>query len=151
MKLHIGCGKKILEGYENIDLPVDVRYLSKYYDNAEEILAVHVVEHFYITEIESIFSNWYSVLNKGGKLVIELPCWDKVIQHIKDGSPENFTRWPLYGEPRTHVDGEPALHKWCYSKKEMRTLLGMAGFKEVKEETPLYHQPTRDMRFIAWK
>lgn len=155
MKLHLGCGRKKWEGYVNCDLhdsdvDCDIRTLPFEDESAEEITAIHVVEHFFITEIVSVFREWQRVLKPGGRLIIELPCWDKVQGHIKAGSPENFTRWALYGDPKTHRDGVPALHKWCWSKAEIATILINIGFS-IKEEEPQFHQPSRDMRFVATK
>jgi predicted SAM-dependent methyltransferase len=129
----------------------DIRELPLGDETVDEIAAIHVVEHFFITEIKSVLIEWQRVLKSGGKLIIELPCWDKVQTHIKAESPENFTRWALYGEPRTHKDGVPALHKWCWSMREMHGLLDHLGFTDIKSETPLFHQPSRDMRFVATK
>ncbi len=156
MKLHLGCGKKKWDGFVNVDLhdsdvDCDIRTLPFGDNSADEIHAIHVVEHFFITEIENILKEWKRVLKPGGLLAIELPCWDKVIEHIQAGSPENFTRWPLYGDPSTHKDGVPALHKWCYSFKEMQTLLELCGFAHIVWGKPKFHKPTRDMRFVAWK
>lgn len=155
MKLHLGCGKKKWPGYVNCDLSgsdmdCDIRFLPFDDDTAEEIAAIHVVEHFFITEIARILTEWRRVLKPAGRLVIELPCWDKVQALISAGAPENMTRWALYGEPKTHKDGIPALHKWCWSRGEMAGILEHVGFT-VQEETPLFHQPARDMRFIAVK
>ena len=129
----------------------DIRHLPFPEESADEITAIHVAEHFYITEIFAVFIGWFNVLKTGGSLVLELPCWDKVQGFIAAEAPENFTRWALYGEPGTHRDGEPALHKWCWSKKEMTALLNKVGFSEVREELPKFHQPSRDMRFVAIK
>lgn len=156
MKLHLGCGNKRFEGYLNIDLQgseldCDIRKLPFDDEYSEEIVAIHVVEHFMITEVADILKEWRRVLKPGGILTIELPCWDKVQEHIKKGSPDNMTRWPLFGDPRTHVDGFPAVHKWCYSRQEMGNLLKHVGFTEVIEETPKFHVPSRDMRWISKK
>ena len=156
MKLHLGCGVKRLDGFLNVDLKnsdrdCDIRSLRSVFDDesAEEIMAIHVCEHFYIHDIADILEQWLHVLKPGGKLILELPCWDKVIEHIKQGSPDNMTRWPLFGDPRTHTDGEPALHKWIYSRAEFKKLLGYVGFNNIKEETPHYHVASRDMRWTA--
>lgn len=156
MKLHLGCGRKKWDGFLNVDLKdsdhdCDIRQLPFEDESSEEIHAIHVCEHFLITEIVPVLEEWRRVLKQGGLLCIELPCWDKVKRHIANGGPENMTRWALYGEPRTHKDGIPALHKWCYSVAEMAELLRIAGFSMVASETPLFHQPSRDMRLIAVK
>jgi predicted SAM-dependent methyltransferase len=156
MKLHLGCGNKKWDDYINIDLKwsdwdCDITKLPFGSETAEEIVAIHVVEHFLITEVSNVLAGWRRVLKEGGALVLELPCWDKVKEHIKSDGPENMTRWALYGEPSTHKDGFPALHKWCYSRQEMNALLKSVGFSKIKEETPLFHQPSRDMRWVATK
>ena len=156
MKLHLGCGSRRFEGYVNIDMKggdveCDIRTLPYLDEVVEEIVAIHVAEHFFITELLAVLTEWHRVLKTDGKLVLELPCWDKVRKLIAANAPENLTRWALYGEPRTHIDGVPALHKWCWSAAEIEGLLQDVGFVNVKQETPLFHQPIRDMRWVATK
>lgn len=156
MKLNLGCGKKKWEGFTNVDLAgadlnCDIRALPLADGVAEEIHAIHVCEHFYLFEIVGVLKDWYRVLKDGGMLVCELPCWDKVREHIAKGGPENMTRWALYGQPETHVDGEPALHKYCYSEAEFRRVLEVAGFNRMETQVPKFHVPARDMRIVAWK
>lgn len=156
MKLHLGCGKRRFDGYLNIDLhnsdmDMDIRRLPFDDETIDEIVTVHVCEHFYKYEIQGILQDWRRVLKPGGVFIAELPCLDKVLWHFANGSSENFTLWPLYGDPRTHIDGEPALHKWCWSKSEFNNLLADVGFICIKEETPKFHQPSRDMRWVCIK
>lgn len=156
VKLHLGCGKRQLEGWLNCDLhdsdmDMDIRKLPFDDDIVDEIMAIHVCEHFYVHDILNVLKEWRRVLKPGGQIAIELPCLDKVIAHFINGSPANMTLWPLYGDPHTHKDGEPALHKWCWSLAAFRMLLEQAGFTDIVEEMPHYHQPTRDMRFVATK
>lgn len=70
VKLNLGCGDKILSGYINVDTVLeragnkpdiicDVRKLDNFSDGyADEILAVHVVEHFWRWEVVSILKEW---------------------------------------------------------------------------------------------
>lgn len=156
MRLHLGCGKKKWPGFINCDLSYsdhdgDIRKLSFADDSADEIHAIHVCEHFFITEIAAILTEWKRVLKPGGILCVELPCWDKVQTFIGQGAPEQLTRWALYGAPDTHKDGVPALHKWCWSLMEFYELLKMVGFSDVYAEPCKFHVPNRDMRWVAIK
>jgi predicted SAM-dependent methyltransferase len=156
MKLHLGCGRKKLEGWVNCDLygsdiDMDIRSLPFDDNSVDEIMAIHVVEHFYLHDIFSVLAEWRRVLKPQGKMALELPCLDRILSHFMNGSGDNMTMWGLYGEPGTHRDGEPSLHKWCWSKNNFRKLLEQVGFADIKEETPHYHQPTRDMRFVCTK
>jgi predicted SAM-dependent methyltransferase len=132
-------------------MDMDIRRLPFDDNSIEEIAAIHVCEHFYVREILGILQDWHRVLIPGGQFIAELPCLDKVLAHFQKGSPENFTLWPLYGDPNTHKDGEPALHKWCWSIEQFGLLLKSAGFDKIINEEPKYHQPTRDMRWVCLK
>jgi predicted SAM-dependent methyltransferase len=156
MKLHLGCGKRKLEGWINCDLynsdmDMDIRILPFEDNSADEIMAIHVCEHFYKHDLLGVLNEWRRVLKTGGKLILELPCLDRVLSHFMSGADDNKTLWALYGEPATHLNGEPALHKWCWSKKAFRALLEHAGFTDITEEKPHYHVPSRDMRFVCLK
>ena len=85
MKLNLGCGDKILSGYVNVDVApsragkrpdvvCDLHRLERFEDGtADEILAVHVVEHFWRWEIRDVMREWVRVLKSGGRMVIECP------------------------------------------------------------------------------
>lgn len=156
MKLNLGSGNKRIEGFTNVDLQnadinCDIRKLPFEDGSIDEIMAIHVCEHFYVREIYGVLKEWKRVLKKDGIMALELPCLDKVLAHFANGSPENFTLWPLYGDPRTHSAGEPALHKWCWSISQFYELLDAVGFSDITEEKPHYHQPSRDMRWVCRK
>jgi len=79
MKLNLGCGKDIREGYENIDLNstntkvkrLNVMLLSEYFDKSiEEILAHSVLEHLSTSDLRPALKEWNRVLEVGGILVI---------------------------------------------------------------------------------
>jgi len=156
MKLNLGCGKKRIEGWINCDLhdsdmDMDIRHLPFDDNSADEIMVIHCVEHFYVHEIMKILREWRRVLKPDGIIVLELPCLDNILGHFMTGSTNKFTMQGLYGSPSSHKDGEPALHKWCWSKGKFRELLEDIGFTHITEEEPHYHVPSRDMRFVATK
>lgn len=156
MRLNLGCGSKKVEGFTGVDIKhadvvADIRHLPFDDDSADEIMAIHVCEHFPVQEIVSVIKEWLRVLKPGGTMALELPCLDKVLWHFQNGSPENMTLWALYGDPKTHADGFPAYHKWAWSLEQFKAMLEHAGAKDVTEETPHYHQPSRDMRFVCTK
>ena len=87
MKLHLGCGEKYLEGYENVDYPQsehsvvkvradkyhEIRTLSYPENSIDEIRSHHLFEHFLRAETVALLMKWRRWLAPGGKLVIETP------------------------------------------------------------------------------
>jgi len=88
IKLHLGCGNRLLPDYTNIDffapqnldsnspeyLKHDIRTGLPYDDDSvDEILAIHVVEHFTRNEWESISKDWARVLKERGKMTLICP------------------------------------------------------------------------------
>lgn len=162
MRLNLGCGKKILPGYTNVDFPdnaykvkpdveADIRVLPFDDDSADEIMAIHVFEHFYLKEVDMILTEWKRVLKKGGRLVLEMPCLEKVFQMIRQGiSDPQLIMFPLFGDPATHKS-EADLHKWCWSGEALGKLLESHGFKDLEWVKPKFHVAQRDMRIEAVK
>ena len=161
MKLHLGAGKKLLDGWENIDAPgsgapveMDVRHLTYRDDSADEIMAIHVVEHIAIADVGAMFDEWFRVLRPGGRVVIEVPCREHVFSVIASGMKDQRTHdavmCALYGDPGTHRTVAD-VHRWLWSKAEMAMLLADAGFADITVGKAQYHVPARDMRVEAIK
>lgn len=161
MKLHLGCGKRILPGYVNIDAiggdrQMDIRKLDYPDNSVEEILAVHVWEHFWLNEVVEIASEWRRVLIPGGKLILEMPRLEKVMHYIiqsrVNNTPmaANMTLWAMYGDPST-IRSEQDLHKWLWGMGDIKLVLTSAGFREIQILEPEHHVKARDMRVEAIK
>lgn len=157
MKLHLGCGSRLWDGYVNIDavggdVQADIRALPYEDDTADEIAAIHVFEHLYFNEAPKVLQEWHRVLKPGGVLVLELPCLDKVLAIYRSTNliDDQMMLWPLYGDPRTHKS-ELDLHKWAWTMRALKAALENAGFLLVDFETPKFHVPMRDMRAVATK
>ena len=158
MRLNLGCGSKKVEGFIGVDIKsadvvADIRKLPFDDDSVDEIMAIHVCEHAFQHEIVAMIREWLRVLKPGGKMALELPCFDKVVKYIRENDvlDDRMVRWPLFGQPETHKDGCPAVHKYCWTRAEFKKMLEYAGCADVSEETPQYHVPIRDMRFVCHK
>lgn len=161
VNLHLGCGGKRWEGWENVDFggaadtKADLRALPFADNYADQAAAIHVVEHFYLWEVEALLREWKRVLKPGGYLVLELPCMDKILHYmserLKAQEPMDIqmTWLALWGDPG-HRRPEMC-HKWGYTKQQITDELQAAGFADVRIEQPRYHVLARDMRVVGRK
>lgn len=161
VNLHLGCGKKYWDGWINVDIldtaPVqsDLRKLPFSDNYADVAVAIHVVEHFYAWEVPDMLTEWKRVLKPGGRLVLELPCMNKVIQYMADCLEKKndmhmqMTWFAFWGDPGHRSEG--MCHKWGYTKMQIEEVLVNAGFVNVQTDAPRYHFAERDMRVTAVK
>lgn len=171
LKLNVGCGKRVLDGWYNIDVvrapdaPRDPELLCDITAGialpdgcAAVVQAVHLFEHFYRWDAERVLDDWCRLLKPGGLLVLELPDLIKCCQNYIDGrmrggkDPDQLARWGIYGDPRTR---DPFMnHRWGYSPEELMVMLQRHGFRDTKSLTPQFHpagKHHRDMRIEASK
>src|SRR6476646_1456936 len=154
--IQIGAGNKYCPGFVNCDrhgeqdVNCDTHPLPFSTDFADEIWAIHVLEHLHRSEAPKALYEWFRVLKPGGKVVIEVPCLDKIAQHIVNGEKNiRLTLLGLFGDPR---DPKPdMLHQWCWSKDEIIDTLSNVAFRAIQVMEPVFHIPERDMRVEAYK
>jgi len=140
MKLNIGCGEDIKQGYINIDirklygvdLVIDLeKEKLPYEDNSvDEILAKDIIEHFSFIKVEEILKEWHRVLKPKGLLVIHTPDFEQIASKYYKGEIGDWyslSFW-LYGAQ----DYEENLHKCIFTKKELSNLLNQIGFEIVE-------------------
>lgn len=117
--------------------------------------AIHVLEHFYAWETIPALTEWKRILKPGGKLILELPCLDKVFAYIawcvqnKEGMLPFMTVHALYGD--TNHRSVAMCHKVGFFAEDVISMLKHIGMRDVKSEDALYHFRFRDMRITAIK
>ena len=154
IRLNLGCGDKILPGYINVDctksrkgnvvnIISDLRSLSFKKNVIDEILAVHVIEHFYLWEADILLKSWREHLKPSGLIILECPNIHTAAKRlaknpkklslaeptdIKDGQ---HVMWPLYGDPGWQ---DPLMcHRWGYTPWSLIKLLRDCCFKNVRQ------------------
>jgi predicted SAM-dependent methyltransferase len=141
MKLHLGCGEKILEGYTNIDLynpkaevKADIAKLPYDENSADEIYNCHVIEHSDYFEAMEWIKEWKRVLKPGGSLVMETPDLTLLCQKYMASSVNDRVKlYPTFFA-KAWLPGE--VHKFLYSKEQMVWTLYTLGFEDVQFHYP---------------
>ena len=171
IRLNVGSGSKILEGYINCDviaLPnVDIVAAADklpYEDNkVDEVLSEHMIEHLTFEEFNRTIVEWYRVLKSGGVLTIETPdlmgiCEQFVTSNYFNQYTSFKGYWPLIAHFYGHQRGSSLeeklgqVHKSGYTYKHLFYCLEGIGFKDLVSEIPRKanpHSPT--LRIRAFK
>ena len=165
IKLHIGCGSDLREGYVNADefnpkadLIMRIQDLNYPTGSVERIEGYMVLEHLSPQDARLFLANAYRMLESGGTLILEVPDLAKVarLTLIFAGDPEQLEKGPfglrgVFGEPTDHMTlGD--YHKWGYTPALAESIVREAGFSKVTISDGLSHRfPLRDMRIEAIK
>ncbi len=169
-RLNLGCGDKILSGYINVDvaksrngntpdLLCDLKDLSIIETNSiDEILSVHVIEHFWRWEVDAVLKEWLRILKPNGKMILECPNLISACEAFLrnpdiasgQGQEGQKTMWVFYGDPAWK---DPLMnHRWAYTPNSLIKLLQQAGLYNVRQEPAQYKlREPRDMRIVGEK
>lgn len=144
MKLHLGCGGNILEGWINIDLKKrpgvdlvwDLRRGLPYQDNTVDfIFSEHTLEHFTLSDGQALLKECYRVLKIGGRVRIGVPSIERAIRHYS----KNTWKQELWID-KMKVESKAQYinayfhewqHKFIYDKEELVAILQRSGFSEA--------------------
>jgi hypothetical protein len=170
LRLNLGCGDKILPGYVNVDIAAnrggarpdvvcDLRNLASFSDSSvDEVLSVHVVEHFWRWEVLDILKEWVKVLKPGGTMILECPNLLSACQELlRDpevasgaGGEGQRTMWVFYGDPGWR---DPLMvHRWGYTPHSLAQVMSEAGLVNVRQEPAQFKlREPRDMRLVGQK
>lgn len=170
LRLNLGCGDKILDDYINVDVApsragrkpdiiCDLHRLSMFDTNSvDEILSIHVIEHFWRWEVADILREWVRVLKPGGILILECPNLISACEALlanpdvasAEGSEGQRSMWVFYGDPKWQ---DPLMvHRWGYTPNSLIQLLMQTGLTRVRREPAQFKlREPRDMRIVGEK
>jgi SAM-dependent methyltransferase len=171
VRLHVGCGSRIFEGYLNVDgeymredprvLIHDITTTFPIADNTvDEILSVHVLEHITRGRVKVMLEEWLRILKPGGFVAIEWPDFYKMCKEVVD-HPECLSIFAdrrlqkrsilgIYGDNERYPD--PVMwHKWGYSEASMQELLIHCGYTRTQSQQNLHSKTSNDSRVVGFK
>jgi SAM-dependent methyltransferase len=144
VKLNLGCGLDVRDGYINIDvrkvhpkilvLDLEKELLRPFPDSsAEEIIAKDFIEHLSWRVVEDFLRDCYRVLKGGGRMYIQVPDLEAIARKVildpsfRFGDLEGWkaiSYW-VYGSGDY---GEPSFHKAGFTIPTLKRLLESIGF-----------------------
>ena len=166
INLNVGCGRHVLDGWTNVDVVPSPRaarapeILAPAWSiplpdaSVSELMGIHIFEHFYRWEADTVLVEWRRLMCPGARLVLEMPDLIKCCQNVVDGReekvPGQWTMWGLFGDPR---EGDVFMsHHWAWTFKTLAPVLEAHGFVDCKEEQTEWHRIGmwfRDFRITA--
>lgn len=160
IKLHFGCGARILPGWVNLDgwpvdgtsLAVDLREpIPIATGGCQLIFSEHTLEHFEMPMIRRILKEFYRMLRPGGALRIVVPDAERYVQAYANRDLTWFRTvagdWlsAPHSGPETIAKGLSHLfldqyHRVALDSETIEVLLAEAGFEQVSRSVHLGSQ-----------
>jgi len=138
MKLHIGCGKRYLDGFMHIDIQYyphvnyvcDARNLTMINnDSVDLIYASHILEHFHYTEAPDVLKEWCRVLKpETGILRLAVPDFDAILSVYAKYKDLNMIMGLIYG---TRSNPNNSCHTHIYNLSTLACVLEECGFSDI--------------------
>lgn len=160
-KIHVGCGKKRIEGYigcdiretSGTDVVCKAWELDRHFVDAEEIYTRHMLEHLTFNEVMFTLKQWRSILKPGGSIKIIVPNMDFHVEQWRRAEWNDETWldkqsnarhafagfWGWQRETELHEIKSSSnywdVHKSGYNEKSIRFFLRKVGFDDEKIKT----------------
>ena len=139
MRVHIGCGTVVLDGWFN----VDERWFPHVHhvgaadrlgvipDGAAEVVyASHVLEHVSHCATEATLREWARVLAPGGEIFVAVPDFDRIVErYLAKERRVGEILGPLMGEQNYEAN----THRAVFNRAELAAALERAGFGDVRD------------------
>jgi SAM-dependent methyltransferase len=144
-RIHLGCGRNRLRGWQNCDRGVDIAAALPFQDESvNAIFAEHVIEHITPQEAWGFFCEVRRILSGGGRFRFIVPCVDLIAQRY-DEQYADFLRVKIKG----HGTREEAMHSiicnWghraIWTVGGLRAVLESLGFQTSEGVVGLSQYP----------
>lgn len=148
MKLNLGCGHKYLEGYINVDAPLEelcyddikadvhsrIEDLDYPENSVDEILMEAAFEHFprHVAIVQ--LRKFYKWLKPGGEITVDVPdFWGTVKMLKKSRTPQESQFWYrcLFGPQDTLSYG---IHYDAFDLEKLKWIFSVVGFNKYRYE-----------------
>lgn len=135
IKFNLGCGPKLEPGYLNVDVTdkradflADCTNLDWPMHIADEIMAIHLLEHIQVEKVMDVLKGWHRILKPGGKLVMEMPDILELCRNFEaaDEKQRYLLINCIYGATLPQYP-----HRWGWYPKILADHLAGAGFKDI--------------------
>lgn len=128
IRLNLGCGSDILDGWVNIDLypidrrvvKMDVRSIDFSPGTISEIRAIDVFEHIPRLESEAAFAHWTNLLVRGGRLTLRTPDARRQCELLVEGI------WPISVWSHMMFGGQDSPGNFHFNGHEAASLRALA-------------------------
>jgi predicted SAM-dependent methyltransferase len=163
IRLHLGCGGKHFNGHVNIDyrktdatdLVCDITRLPYRDSSVELIECYHVIEHLPVclmanigptwgekySSLIMILKEWNRVLKPNGKLIIEAPDFDQLIEEYMNAGEDRREELLVYIYGGYRFNSIHDIHRWGVNKTRLKYILEKANFKDITfKEAQDYHK-----------
>lgn len=167
IKFNMGCGTDRVPGYlgvdknsDRADLRMDVFEVDIPEGTADEIMAIHFIEHIPQHRAPEILTKWKDALKTDGKLVMETPDLAALCQEFvaQDGADQHMTAMSIFGayvenpdDPEIKEKGALSPHLWGYTPKTLSSLCETIGFRNIQILPPQGNHPGKNFRLEAVK
>jgi hypothetical protein len=155
IKLNIGSGRDLLEGYVNVDLhdtgadiAQSAHCMSFADETAAELRAAQLLEHLGYFKALYFLSEAYRILRPDGTLVIETPDIEKAFARFgaaERPARERLMQW-IYG-----LETPGMGHVFCFPRELLEERLAKQGFALESVENFETEQDNPSLRFTARK
>ena len=137
IKLHLGCGKKTIPGYvnidiqnlKNVDLCADIRNLPFENNSIDEIYSCAAIEHFGRREWKEVVTHWYSLLKKDGILRLSTADFASACEEYTENKDISKLFGLIVGGQKDHTDYHGMIFDFAFLKAELEQV----GFVNIEK------------------